>query len=268
MKTILITGASSGIGKATAILFLNKGWRVIATARNTASLSDFPRSENLHFLSLDVTYNTSVTDFMSSLHSLGGTVDVLVNNAGYSVTGSFEDAGEERDRRQFDVNVFGLMRMTRALLPVFRQQNGGTIINVASVAGHAGMPAFSLYNASKFAVEGFSESLWFELKPLGIKVKVVEPGPIKTDFYGRSMDIILPENSPYYKILNPALKKLDTMGNKGLPAERVAKTIYTAATSQSFRLRYAVGSASLLIFMRHALPHSFFRFAIRKFMGV
>jgi short-subunit dehydrogenase len=117
-------------------------------------------------------------------------------------------------------------------------------------------------------VEGFSESLWFEMKPFGIKVKIVEPGPIKTDFYGRSMDLVLPEGSPYFNILSPALNKLDKMGNKGLPAERVAKTIYRAASSKSYRLRYAVGSAALLIFMRHALPHSWFRFSLRKFMGV
>lgn len=268
MKTVIITGASSGIGLEAAKLFIKKGWRVIATARTPEAVKGLPVSENLHLLQLDVTDNQSAEAFVSSLNTLGGAVDVLVNNAGYSVTGSFEDAGEERDRRQFEVNVFGLMKMTRALLPFFRKQKSGTIINVASVAGHAGMPAFSLYNASKFAVEGFSESLWYELKPFGIKVKMVEPGPIKTDFYGRSMDLVLPEGSPYFKILSPALNKLDKMGNKGLPPERVAKTIYRAASSNSYRLRYAVGTASFLIFMRHALPHSWFRFSLRKFMGV
>ena len=166
------------------------------------------------------------------------------------------------------MNVFGLMNLTRALLPTFRQQKNGTIINVASVAGHIGMPAFVLYNSSKFAVEGFSESLWYELRPFGIKVKIVEPGPIKTDFYNRSMDIALPETSPYYPILNPAMEYLNKMGMKGLPPARVARTIYRAASSSTFRLRYAVGSASLMIFMRHALPQCLFRFALRKMMGV
>jgi short-subunit dehydrogenase len=268
MRTIIITGASSGIGRAAAELFLKKGWQVIATARKTESLSNMPFSENLAVLPLDVTVSDSISSFMSIIKERGCYINALLNNAGYSVTGSFEDAGEERARRQFEVNVFGLMNITRAFLPIFRQQKNGTIINVASVAGHMGMPAFSLYCASKFAVEGFSESLSHELHSFGIKVKLVEPGPIKTDFYGRSMDVALPEDSPYFPVLDPAMKKLNKMGMVGLPPERVARTIYRAARSNTYRLRYAVGSASLLIFMRHAFPQSMLRFAIRKVMGV
>jgi len=269
MKTVVITGASSGIGKAAALLFLEKGWQVIATARNTDSLIDISARENLVALQLDVTDNDSVNSFMKIINERNCYINALVNNAGYSVTGSFEDAGEAKARRQFEVNVFGLMKITQMFLPIFRQQQNGTIINIASVAGHAGMPSFSLYNASKFAVEGFSESLWYELRPFNIKVKIVEPGPIKTDFYGRSMDIVLPENSPYFSVLNPAIKRLNQMGIVGLPPERVARTIYRAAKSDSFRLRYAVGfSAASLIFMRHAFPFSIFSFAIRKVMRV
>ena len=269
MKTVIITGASSGIGRAAAELFLKKGWRVVATARKTETLKDMPSSEDLLVLPLDVTDNDSINSFVSIIEQENCYIDVLINNAGYSVTGSFEDAGEEKARRQFEVNVFGLMNITRALLPIFRQQKNGTIINVASVAGHAGMPAFSLYNASKFAVEGFSESLWFELRSFGIKVKLIEPGPIKTDFYGRSMDIALPENSPYFPVLNPAIKRLNQMGMVGLSPERCALTIFRAAKSGSYRLRYAVGfSAASLIFMRHAFPPALFRFSIRKVMKV
>lgn len=268
MKTIIITGASSGIGRAAAVRFLKKGWQVIATARKTESLNDMPEAGNLVVLPLDVTDKDSVNSFISIIKQRGCYINVLLNNAGYSVAGSFEDAGDERARRQFEVNVFGLMNITRVFLPIFRQQRNGTIINVASVAGHIGMPVFSLYCASKFAVEGFSESLSHELRSFGIKVKLVEPGPIKTDFYSRSMDVALPADSPYFPVLGPAMKKLNKMGMVGLPPERAARTIYRAAQSNTYRLRYAVGSASLMIFMRHIFPQSMFRFAIRKVMGI
>ena len=217
MKTVLITGASTGIGKATAIYFAEKGWNVVATMRNINSL-DLCNYPNIIKLKLYVNDNKSISDAINSSIETFGKVDVIINNAGYAAAGAFECASQEQIKKQFDVNVFGLMNVTRAILPHFRKNNSGTIINLASVAGHAGFPTFTLYNSTKFAVEGFSEALQYELRQFNIKVKIVEPGPIKTDFYDRSMDKIEnPEITEYDSFINPAMKKMTEMGMKGLP---------------------------------------------------
>lgn len=267
MKTIFITGASSGIGLASVYEFISRGWHVVATARNISSLQTFTNNKSVTILPLDVTDSISIENAVNKTISQIGIPDVLLNNAGYSVTGVFEEFTEHQMRHQFEVNVFGLMKLTQQWLPHFRDKKGGTIINIASVAGHAGFPTFSLYNSSKFAVEGFSESMWFELHPFGIKVKLVEPGPIKTDFYGRSMDISFDEKGPY-AFMKKALTVMNTMGMKGYPPQRVAKAIFKAANSHSFKLRYPVGNAYFLIKMRHIFPHSLFRLSIRKMFGI
>ena len=267
MKTILITGASSGIGKASVKLFSEKGWRVLATARNTDNMKDIANLPNVHLFALDVTLEDSVKKCITNIVESNMIPDVLVNNAGYSVTGVFEEAGDSKTRQQFEVNVFGLMNVTRAIIPLFRQQGHGSIINLSSVAGHIGMMSFSLYNSSKFAVEGYSESLWYELRPFNIQVKLIEPGPIKTDFYGRSMDVVLDEKGPYVKTMKPVIDKIMKMGNKGPGPERVAKTIFKAASSKGYRLRYPVGVAAVMIFARHSTPNCLFRYIMRKFMS-
>jgi len=269
MKTILITGASSGIGKATVDYFLTKNWNVIATARNIESLKQYEENDKVKILLLDVTKQESIETAVNTAINFFGKIDVLVNNAGFALAGVFEDATKEDVDRQFDVNVFGLMECIRAVLPHFRQNKSGTIINISSVAGHSGFPTFALYNATKFAVEGFSESLWYELSPFNIKVKLVEPGPIKTDFYGRSMEFTIKKGGAYETAIMPAINKMQEMGNKGLPSIRVAKTIYKAANSNSRKLRYPVGAlASFTITLRHMLPNSIYRFVLQKFMGL
>jgi short-subunit dehydrogenase len=268
MKTILITGASSGIGKETARYFADRGWMVFASMRNPEKETELTSKENIHLIKLDVTSEESVKNAMSEVLYLCKRLDVLVNNAGYAAAGPFEASDSEIISRQFDVNVFGLMTMTRAAMKHFREMKAGVIINVASVAGHAGFPTFTLYNATKFAVEGFSEALWYEALPFGISVKLVEPGPIRTDFYGRSMDVMTSDNlAAYDSVTGPAMKKMNSMGNKGLKPERVAKTIFKAATGCRKRLRYPVGfQAAAMIRMRHILPNRWFRSVVRLIM--
>jgi NAD(P)-dependent dehydrogenase (short-subunit alcohol dehydrogenase family) len=199
-KVALITGSSSGIGLESAKLFAKSGWTVIAGMRNPDSritpLHDYPNRVNI--VHIDVTDDKSITDAVEYTVKNFGGIDVLINNAGYGLTGIFEYYDEEKVRKQFDTNFFGIVKLTKAVLPYMKSQKRGTIVNVASVGGRITFPLFSFYHATKWAVEGFSESLQHELVPFNIRIKIVEPGPVKTDFYNRSMDIFTPKPSDEY----------------------------------------------------------------------
>ncbi len=268
MKTVLITGCSSGIGKETAIYFAKKKWNVAATMRNINS-ADFSDFSNIKKFTLDVSDYESITTVIDSTTKTFGSIDVIVNNAGYAAAGAFECASQEQIKKQFDVNVFGLMNVTRAILPHFRQKKQGAIINIASIAGHIALPTFSLYNSTKFAVEGYSEALQYELNQFNIKVKIVEPGPIKTDFYGRSMDIL--ENSQikdYDNFIIPALQQINKSGNNGLLPISVAKIIFKAANSKCNKMHYPVGiQAKTLLFFKKVIPSCLFRRIIKTYMA-
>jgi NAD(P)-dependent dehydrogenase (short-subunit alcohol dehydrogenase family) len=263
MKTILITGASSGIGKATALHFLQRGWRVMATMRSPEKYPDLAQLPHCHPLRLDVTDATSVEAAVAAALELAGTIDVLVNNAGYGLVGAFEALTPEQIQRQFDTNVFGLMTVTRALLPHFRQRRQGIVVNVASVGGRVTFPLYSLYHATKWAVEGFSESLHYELQPWGIRVKIIEPGPIKTDFYQRSADI---QRSPDYAAFEQRVfPNIEKSGANGAPPTAVAQTIYRACTDGTGQLRYPADSlARSLLWLRKILPDGLFQAFIRR----
>jgi NAD(P)-dependent dehydrogenase (short-subunit alcohol dehydrogenase family) len=269
-KTVFITGASSGIGKATAIYFSRMTWNVVASLRNPENEKELTALQNVLLVKLDVTDETSIILALAQALERFGKIDVLVNNAGYGSLGSFESATQEQLKRQFDTNVLGLMAMTRNVLPHFRANKSGVIINIASIAGRLGFPMFSVYNSSKFAVEGFSESLRFELEPFGIKVKIVEPGPIKTDFYTRSMDLFDAESIQEYKGL--VKQVADTMIQSGIKAEGpeiVAKTIFKAATSTGKKLRYPVGGgAPVLMIVKWILPDCLLRAIVRMALGM
>ena len=269
-KTVFITGASSGIGKATALYFHQKGWNVIASLRNPEQEKDLVSKQNMMLVRLDVTDETSIVLAIAQAMERFGKIDVLVNNAGYGSLGSFESATAERVKSQFDTNVLGLMAVTRNILPHFRANKAGVIINIASIAGRIGFPMFSVYNSSKFAVEGFSESLRFEVAPFGVKVKLVEPGPIKTDFYSRSMDLFDADSIDAYKVF--VKKVTDTMIQSGLQAEGpeiVAKTIYKAATSSSNKLRYPVGGgAPAMMVAKWLLPDCVLRAVVKMALGM
>ncbi|MFH2143246.1 MAG: SDR family oxidoreductase [Bacteroidota bacterium] len=269
MKTVLITGASSGIGKATSKLFSEKGWNVAATMRKPMEEKELINFKNIKLYQLDVTDQDSIKTAIKKVIEDFGNIDAIINNAGYAAIGPFEYAGSDTIRKQFEINVFGLMAVTHEIIPYFIEKKSGTIVNIASVAGHIALPSFSLYNSTKYAIEGFSGSLYFELKPHNIRVKIVEPGPVKTDFYGRSMDNYYKNNdNQNYKIVENAIKKMDKMGVKGIKPERVAKTIYKAATSKSNKINYPVGlKADIMIRGSRLLPKRWLNGMINMIMS-
>ncbi|XDD51306.1 SDR family oxidoreductase [Leptospira sp. WS92.C1] len=240
-KTVLITGSSSGIGKATAKYFQSKGWNVIATMRSPENEKELNKLPNLLCTKLDVTKPDTIRKAIDEGIKSFGTIDVLINNAGYGLVGPFEGAGKEQIQRQFETNVFGLMEVVRAILPIFRKKKKGSILNVASMGGRITFPLYSLYHSTKWAVEGFSESLQYELEPFGIRVKIIEPGAIATDFIGRSADSTSDQAPKEYKdftdiVYGNMMKAMNTS-----TGEQVAKVLFKAANDSSRRLRYAVG---------------------------
>ncbi|HET6244156.1 MAG: SDR family oxidoreductase [Bacteroidetes bacterium] len=259
-KTVFITGSSAGIGKATAVYFLKNGWNVVASMRSPENETELINSDSLIIARLDVCDSLSIKQSIELGLAHFGRIDVLVNNAGYALTGPFEDASKEQIQRQFQTNVIGLFDVCRAILPHFRTKRSGTIINVASVGGRLTFPFYSLYHSTKWAVEGFSESLQHELLSYNIKVKVIEPGPIKTEFYSRSMDFSTEGKSSVYEMNHQkAIKNMQSFVDQGGTPAQVAKVIYSAAISNSNKLRYSAGTgAGLMLFFRKIMPDSFF----------
>ncbi|MCM3549486.1 SDR family oxidoreductase [Alkalihalobacillus clausii] len=259
MKTIMITGTSAGIGRATALHFANRGWNVIATMRSPEKETELTKVQNVWVTHLDVENKESIQTVIEQGISKFGEIDAVVNNAGYGAFGIFEAATEEQIQRQFDVNVFGLMRVTKAILPHFRKNRKGVIINVTSEGGRVTYPLFSLYHASKYAVNGFTESLLYELSPFNIRVKIVEPGPTKTEFTGRSRDAIqdtrLTDYSEFEQKINFMYQSLFDPEQIASP-ELVAEVIYKAAIDPSRQLRYHTGS-DLMIEREELNDHEF-----------
>jgi NAD(P)-dependent dehydrogenase (short-subunit alcohol dehydrogenase family) len=260
-RTILITGSSSGIGLETALLFEKSGWNVVATMREPEKrktpLHDVPSTELRH---LDVCDPASIREAISSAVATFGRIDAIVNNAGYAVMGVFEQSSREQTEAQFAANVIGLMDTCREIIPVFRKQGSGTIVNIASIGGRTAWPLYSIYNGSKWAVEGFSESLRFELEPLSIRVILIEPGTIKTEFYGRSPDVIGGEPpAEYADFARIASKNMEALGARGSHPSVVARAILKAVCSKSRRFRYATGAnARLILALRRLLPDGLF----------
>ena len=257
-KTLLLTGSSSGIGRATALFFAERDWRVVATMRTPSRADAALRRPGIELLPLDVTDPASIRAAVETTISSFGRIDAVVNNAGYGLVGPFEATTPEQIQRQFRTNVFGLMDVTREVLPHLRANRSGVIVNVASVGGRITFPLYSAYHATKWAVEGFSEALNFELESLGIRVKIVEPGPIKTDFYDRSMDVVSKEGlTAYDAFVARAMPSMMKSGASAPGPIAVAKVIYSAATDGSSRIRYQANSASILA-LRRILPDRLF----------
>ncbi len=264
-KTVLITGSSSGIGKAVVEAFAAAGWNVAATSRK-ADKQLFEKWHNVKAYPLDVTNNKSIEDAFTAVGKDFKTVDVVVNNAGYGLDGVFEAMDDEQIQRQFETNVFGLMSVTREAIKIMRPGGSGTIIQIASMGGRLAFPLYSVYHASKWAVEGFSESLQYEVGLFGIRVKIIEPGVIKTDFYGRSRSLVTPPSKLGYDGFVAKVEKVSQdSGAKGQPSELVAATILKAAEDTSRKLRYVVGApAPLLLGLRKLLPERIFYWIVRK----
>ena len=241
-KTILITGASSGIGKATAALFQEKGWNVVATMRTPEKDQDLAQRDNVLVTRLDVTDAASIAAAVDAGIGRFGRIDMLVNNAGYGAYGPLEAFSMDRIRRQFDTNVIGLLEVTKALLPHFRANGDGVIVNISSIGGKMAFPLGTLYHGTKFAVEGLSEALSFEMEEIGVTVKIVEPGAIATDFGGRSFDFTNDEGmAEYQRVVQKLFAALGPAMENAAPPRVVADVIYEAATDGTGRLRYTAG---------------------------
>ncbi|WP_170482192.1 SDR family oxidoreductase [Ruegeria arenilitoris] len=240
-QTIMITGASSGIGKETARLFASKGWNVIATMRSPEKEQDLVGMNNVMVTRLDVTDPVSIQSAVSAGLEAFEKIDVLLNNAGYGAYGPLEAFPMDRIRRQFDTNVIGLLETTKAVLPHMRRQGTGTIVNISSIGGQMTFPLGTLYHGTKFAVEGISEALHFELEAAGIKVKIVEPGMIKTDFGGRSFDMVNDETMTEYQPVVQALFGAWSQAQSASEPIVVAEVIWDAVTDGSSQLRYRAG---------------------------
>ena len=265
-KTVLITGTSSGIGKATVLEFAKMGWNVIATQRHPEHELDFKKLPNIKIYALDVTNLESIQQTMSQAQKDFGKIDVVINNAGYGVDGAFEAMSDEIIEKQFNTNVFGLMRVTREAIKQMRPNGGGTIIQISSMGGKITFPLYSIYHATKFAVEGFTESLHYELRQFNIKMKLIEPGPIVTDFYGRSRQFIKPTDTNQY---DSFIQKFNDAAQKVMKEAEgpdvVAKMIYKSASDNSDQIRYAVGKPGpMLLLLRKLLSDKLYFLMVRK----
>lgn len=269
-KTILITGASTGIGKATAQLFQSKGWNVIATMRKPEAETTLNALENVLVTRLDVLDLASIESAVQEGIRRFGKIDVLLNNAGYGAYGPLEAFSRENIIRQFNTNVIGLLDVTKALLPHFRSNKSGIIINISSIGGKMTFPFGGLYHGTKFAVEGISESLSYEVETFGGKVKIVEPGAIATDFAGRSFDLSNDESlTEYQPMMGKVLEAVSTMFNNASPASVVADVIYTAATDGTSQLRYHAGEdAAMLLAQRSQVDDATFLGGIKAQFGI
>jgi NAD(P)-dependent dehydrogenase (short-subunit alcohol dehydrogenase family) len=271
-NTILITGSSTGIGRATAKHFQANGWNVIATMRKPENEAELNQLDNVLVTRLDVQDQDSISSAIAAGIEKFGKIDVLLNNAGYGLMGSFESIPRESIQRQYEVNVFGLFDVTRSILPHFRDNKSGVIMNVSSVGGRITFPLISPYHSTKWAVEGFSESLQYELAPLGIKVKLIEPGGVATDFGGRSLDFQHDQSlTDYNEMVGKVMAAFqDPERNASMStAEYAAEKIYHAATDGSDQLRYIIGQdAEQLLGARYGMDDPAFFSMIKGSMGI
>jgi NAD(P)-dependent dehydrogenase (short-subunit alcohol dehydrogenase family) len=255
-KVAIVTGSSSGIGYATSLLLARNGFHTYATMRNIGRSADvheiaYKERLPLEVIQLDVNDDASIRDSIEKVESENERIDVLVNNAGYGLVGAFEDLSVEEIKSQFETNFFGVIRLTQQILPIMRKQKSGTIVNISSGAGRIGFPGMSAYVSSKFALEGLSESMSYELEPFGIKVVIIEPGVIRTNFKKNSVmskkSLDNSSISPYSSIIQKIDSSISSMVEHATPPEEVAKTILHATISNNPELRYLVGNDMIMM---------------------
>lgn len=239
-KTIFITGASSGLGKATAKLFHSKGWQVIATMRNPEKETELNQLENVILLPLDVTNSEQINATIQKVTNLYS-IDVVMNNAGYGLIGALESLDDEQIHRQITTNLLGVIRVSKAFTPHFREKKSGIFLNISSTFGLIGFPTCSIYSATKFAVDGFSESMAYELAQFNTQVKVIAPGGMQTDFAIRSMEV--GQHDAYAKLTEEVSKgySAEQIANYS-KVEDIAQIVYEAATDNKNQLRYIAGN--------------------------
>lgn len=271
-KVALVTGASSGIGAATALKLKNLGYTVYAAARRLDRMRDLANA-GINVLALDVTDDASMQTGIDSIISLSGRIDVLVNNAGYGSYGAIEDVSLEEARAQFEVNVFGAVRLIQLALPHMRRNRSGTIVNITSMGGKIHTPLGAWYHGTKFALEAISDCLRMEVQPFGIDVVVVEPGGIKTEWADIAADKLreVSGKGDYASQARPMAESMvgETSRKRQSPPELIADTIGKAVTARRPKTRYAVGfGAKPMIFMRRLLSDRAFDGFMRMATGI
>ncbi len=267
-KTIFITGSSTGLGRASALLFASRGWKVIATMRNPAKETELGKVAGVTLLPLDVTKPAQIEEAAAKALAMGP-VDVLFNNAGYGLAGAFEAASDAQLVDELDTNLLGVMRVTKAFLAPMRERAQGAIVTTTSIGGLVTFPFNSVYHATKWGLEGWSESLAYELAPFGIRVKTVAPGGIATDFASRSL--VFTPHAAYAGALTKVMTAFrDPERRKGgSTAEQIAETVFQAATDDSDRITFVAGEdAKATYAQRLAVGIDAFRKGIReRFLG-
>jgi NAD(P)-dependent dehydrogenase (short-subunit alcohol dehydrogenase family) len=250
-KIAIVTGSSSGIGFETSLLLARNDFYTYVTMRNidkSKAITNLKQKEklSLEVLQLDVTSDESVKEAIQKITNEQERIDVLVNNAGYALVGPFEELSIEEFKEQFETNVFGVIRVTQAVLPIMRRQRCGTIVNISSIAGKIGFPLTSAYVSSKFALEGLSESMAYEVEQFGIKIILIEPGVIKTNFDNNlkiGKRVTIDHNSSYAEMTQKRISRFKPRFESGSPPIEVAKVILKAITSKNLsELRYLVGN--------------------------
>jgi NAD(P)-dependent dehydrogenase (short-subunit alcohol dehydrogenase family) len=248
-RVAVVTGSSSGNGYETSLILARNGLLTYATMRNLIKgekLKSVAEKEKLplKIVMLDVTDDVSVKNAIQSITTESNRIDVLVNNAGYAVVGAFEDLAMEEIKAQYETNLFGVIRVTQAVLPIMRKQKSGIIVNISSGAGRFGLPGSSAYVSTKFAIEGMSESMAYELEPFGIKVVLVEPGVIRTNFFNSTLTAKKSQNpnSPYSQLLQSVVTNFERLMDDGSSPDVVAKVVLRAITSENPNLRYLAGN--------------------------
>lgn len=259
-KTVLVTGCSSGIGYATCFVFARNNFATYGSVRDLSKAERIQEITNreklpLKIIRLDVNEDESIRIAIQKIISDSGRIDILINNAGYGMFGPIEEISIEEIKEQFETNFFGTIRLIKAIVPIMRKQRKGTIVNISSMVGRFGVPLNAAYVSSKFALEGLSESISFELQEFGIKVILVEPGVIQTDFFQNLKIRGNDTKSPYYKLMDIRIAFLKAaMKNSVSSSDQVANTILHAANSRDPDMRYVIGNdATNSIHMRNSL---------------
>jgi NAD(P)-dependent dehydrogenase (short-subunit alcohol dehydrogenase family) len=268
-RVVLVTGASSGIGLACATHLAERGFRVYGTSRRAAGGGIGPGSMTM--LAADVTDDGSVEQMVATVLAREGRLDIVINNAGAAIGGPFEETSIEQAKDQFEVNFFGVLRVCRAVLPAMRSQRGGYIVNIGSIGGLLGLPYQSLYSASKFALEGFSEALRMEVRQFGIRVVVIEPGEHKTAItQNRQFAETLGATGAYGPSVAAALGKTAHDEQNGPGPEQIGRLIYRIVNQRNPRLRYTIGQVSqrASVWLKRISPSGIFEYGVRTYYGL
>jgi NAD(P)-dependent dehydrogenase (short-subunit alcohol dehydrogenase family) len=267
-KVVLITGASSGIGQACAEYLARNGWRVFGTSRNVSAA---PANLPFEIVTMDVENEDSVRTCVDGVLAKAGRLDAVVNNAGISIMGAVEDTSIEEAKAQLETNFFGVLRVCRATLPILRRQGGGHVVNISSLAGIIGLPFSGLYSASKFALEGVSESLRMECRGFGIRVVLVEPGDFRTQITARRRTVQGAETNDAYREAFARCKQKQDQDEANAPSpEAVARLVARILADPHPRTRYSVGmfGQRIVVPLKRFLPQRLFEWAARQAFGM